>query len=127
MHRLLARFTLGSLLFTSLMLAALRWLMIGLCGANLAWLALAQVLHAASYASYHAASIAWVQRVFGDAHAGQGQALYSSLGYGAGWAVGAGLSGLYWSLWGAHSFFAAAAVAAGAALIAWRWLLHREP
>lgn len=127
MHRLLARFRLGSLLLASLLLAALRWLMIGLCGADLAWLALAQVLHAASYASYHAASIAWVQRMFGDAHAGQGQALYSSLGYGAGWAVGAGLSGLYWSLWGANSFFAAAAVAAVAALIAWRWLLGRDP
>lgn len=122
MHRLLSRFTLRSLLLASLALATVRWLIIGLCGAQLGWLALAQVLHAASYASYHSASIAWVQRVFGDAHAGQGQALYSSLGYGAGWAVGAGLSGLFWSSLGPACFLIGAAVAAAGGLVVARWL-----
>ena len=125
MHRLMRRFALAGVLFASLLLAVLRWLIIALCGADLWWLVPAQLLHAASYGSFHAASIAWVQDTFGEAHAGQGQALYSSLGYGAGWALGAGLSGLYWARWGADSFLVAAATAAVAALVVWRWLLNR--
>ena len=126
MHRLMRRFALARVLFVSLLLAVLRWLIIALCGADLWWLVPAQLLHAASYGSFHAASIAWVQDTFGEAHAGQGQALYSSLGYGAGWALGAGLSGLYWARWGADSFLVAAATAAVAALVVWRWLLNRR-
>lgn len=119
-HRLLVRFPLRPLLIVSLLLAALRWLIIGGCGDSLWWLIPAQTLHAASYASFHSASIAWVQKTFGEAHAGQGQALYSSLGYGAGWAFGAGLSGLFWPVLGPGCFLAAAAVALAAALVASR-------
>jgi len=126
MHRLMRRFALTRVLFASLLLTVLRWLIIAFCGADLWWLVPAQLLHAASYGSFHAASIAWVQDTFGEAHAGQGQALYSSLGYGAGWALGAGLSGLYWARWGADSFLVAAATAAVAALVVWRWLLNRR-
>ena len=100
---------------TSLLLASLRWLMIGVAGDSLWLLALAQLLHAASFGSFHAASIAWVHRQFGEALAGQGQALYSSLGFGAGWAAGAGLSGLLWEQWGVLLFFVASVVAAVAA------------
>ncbi|ASK34012.1 MFS transporter [Alcanivorax sp. N3-2A] len=119
-HRLLRRFPLRSLLIASLLLAALRWAMIGLCGAHLGWLIAAQLLHAASYASFHSASIAWVQHTFGEHHAGQGQALYSSLGYGAGWAAGAGLSGLFWTSLGPICFLVAGVVALAAAGVAWR-------
>ena len=121
-HRLMERFSLRSLLIASLLLAALRWLIICTCGADLWWLIPAQTLHAASYASFHSASIAWVQKIFGDSHAGQGQALYSSLGYGAGWAFGAGLSGLFWPSLGPGCFLAAAVVALVAALVAGRGL-----
>ncbi len=115
MHRLLARFHIPWLLVASLLLASLRWLMIGVAGDSLWLLALAQLLHAASFGSFHAASIAWVHRQFGEALAGQGQALYSSLGFGAGWAAGAGLSGLLWEQWGVLLFFVASVVAAVAA------------
>lgn len=124
-HRLLGRFALKPLLVVSLLLAALRWLMIGVSGASLWFLIPAQILHAASYASFHSASIAWIQHIFGTTHAGQGQALYSSLGYGAGWALGAGLSGLLWPIWGVNCFLAAAAVALLAALVAARALRAR--
>lgn len=119
-HRLLGRFALKPLLVVSLLLAALRWLLIGGSGADLWLLVPAQILHAASYASFHSASIAWIQKIFGDTHAGQGQALYSSLGYGAGWAFGAGLSGLLWPVWGVGCFVAAGGVALVATLIAVR-------
>ncbi|MCG8437648.1 MAG: MFS transporter [Pseudomonadales bacterium] len=115
MHRLMQRFSIPWILTGSLLLAALRWLLIGVAGDSLWWLAAAQLLHAATFGSFHAASIAWVHRQFGEALAGQGQALYSSLGFGAGWAAGAGLSGLLWQQWGVSLFFAASALALVAA------------
>ena len=117
MHRLLWRFAIPWILVGSLVLAALRWLLIGVVADSLLWLALAQLLHAASFGSFHAASIAWVHKQFGPSLGGQGQALYSSLGFGAGWAAGAGLSGLLWQQWGADLFFAAALAAALAAIL----------
>ncbi|HCI09901.1 MAG TPA: MFS transporter, partial [Alcanivorax sp.] len=38
MHRLMRRFALARVLFVSLLLAVLRWLIIALCGADLWWL-----------------------------------------------------------------------------------------
>ena len=82
------------------------------------WLALAQLLHAATFGSFHAAAMAWLHRTFAGGHAGQGQALYSSLGFGAGWAVGAGLSGVVWTALGADSFYLPGMVALLAAGLA---------
>ncbi|MFT6339246.1 MAG: PPP family 3-phenylpropionic acid transporter [Alcanivorax sp.] len=117
MHRLMRRFSIPWILVASLLLAALRWLLIGVVADSLLWLALAQLLHAASFGSFHAASIAWVHKQFGASLGGQGQALYSSLGFGAGWAAGAGLSGLLWQQWGANLFFGAALAAVLAAVL----------
>ncbi|MCK0152300.1 MFS transporter [Alcanivorax sp. S6407] len=117
MHQLMRRFSIPWILTGSLLLATVRWLIIGSCDGNMFWLLIAQCLHAASFGSFHAASIAWVHRQFGDALAGQGQALYSSLGFGAGWAAGAGLSGLFWPVWGIQLFYAAALVSLCAAML----------
>lgn len=115
MHILMRRFSIPWILTGSLILAAVRWLIIGLCDDSMVWLVMAQCLHAATFGSFHAASIAWVQHQFGDALAGQGQALYSSLGFGAGWAVGAGLSGLLWPSWGVKLFLASSILSLAAA------------
>ena len=123
MHWLLVRAPLKGILVASLLLASLRWLIIGTVGDNLIWLVLAQLLHAASFGSFHAAAMAWLHRTFAGAHAGQGQALYSSFGFGAGWAVGASLSGMLWAAFGADSFLLAAAVALAASALAW-WRLR---
>ncbi|MFN3713427.1 MAG: MFS transporter [Alcanivoracaceae bacterium] len=121
MHRVLVRVPVRIIVTASLALAAVRWWLIAQVGDSLLWLALAQLLHAATFGSFHAAAMAWLHRTFSGGHAGQGQALYSSLGFGAGWAVGAGLSGVVWSALGADSFLVAAMVAALAAgLAAWR-------
>lgn len=117
MHRLVGRFRLESIMVISLLLAALRWLLIGTLAESMAALLFAQLLHAASFGSFHAAAIAWVHRTFSGGHAGQGQALYSSLGFGAGWAVGATLAGFLWDSLGAQSYLLAAGVALFAALL----------
>lgn len=119
MHWLLVRVPLKVIVTASLLLAALRWLLIGSVGDSLLWLALGQLLHAATFGSFHAAAMAWLHRTFSGGHAGQGQALYSSLGFGAGWAVGAGVSGLLWESLGADSFFLAALAAMLASALAW--------
>jgi PPP family 3-phenylpropionic acid transporter len=70
--------------------------------AEFLWLLLfAQVLHAATFGSFHAAAIAFVQRSFGARQQGQGQALYAALA-GTGGALGALYSGYSWNALGAH-------------------------
>lgn len=123
MHWLLVRVPLKGILTASLLLASLRWLIIGTVKDDLLWLVLAQLLHAASFGSFHAAAMAWLHRTFTGAHAGQGQALYSSVGFGAGWAVGASLSGMLWTAFGPDSFLLASAVALLASAVAW-WRLR---
>ena len=60
-----------------------RFLAIGWAGEWLVVLLMAQVLHAATFGSFHAAAVAAVQRTF-PAHAqALGQTLFSSVGYGA--------------------------------------------
>lgn len=119
MHWLLVRFPWKVIVSASLLLASVRWLIIGSVADSIPWLVFAQLLHAATFGSFHAAAMAWLHRTFVGAHAGQGQALYSSFGFGAGWAVGAGVSGMLWAKLGADSFFLAAGVAFIASILAW--------
>ena len=122
MHHLIRRFTLSTIIITSLLLAALRWILIGTLADLLPVLLFAQLLHAASFGSFHAACITWVHRTFTGGHAGQGQAFYSSLGFGAGWAVGASLAGIFWDELGAVTYLLATGVALFAAGLAFVFL-----
>jgi MFS transporter, PPP family, 3-phenylpropionic acid transporter len=123
MPRLVPRFGLRVLLLASLSLAVLRWLMIGYFVDSLSVLICAQVLHAATFGVYHGAAIQLIHRYFRGRHQGRGQALYSSLSFGAGGAVGALYSGYTWAMGGGAISFAAAALVSAAALVfAWRGL-----
>jgi len=123
MPRLVPRFGLRALLLSSLSLAVLRWLLIAYF-VDRAWmLIIAQLLHAATFGVYHGAAIQLIHRYFRGRHQGRGQALYSSLSFGAGGAVGALYSGYTWAVGGGViSFGAAAVVSAAALLFAWRGL-----
>jgi PPP family 3-phenylpropionic acid transporter len=117
-HHVLQRFSLRSVLAVSMVLAALRWLMIGFGAGSVTVLVLAQCLHAATFGSFHAAGIEFVRRHFGYADQGQGQALYSAISFGAGGALGALGSGWLWDR-SQHAVFLLAALcaAAGAVLL----------
>ena len=117
MHRLLVHTTLERIIQLSLLLAAVRWLLLAALADSLPALLLAQLLHAASFGTFHAACIPWVQRAFRGGHAGQGQAFYSSIGFGAGWAVGAMLTGWFWDRLAGDTFYVAAGVALLATLV----------
>jgi len=93
---LFRRFALSAILVASFACAVLRFLAIGWFAAIPAVLLPAQLLHAATFGSFHAASIAAVRRVFPPEAQGRGQTLFSSVCYGAGGAVGTLLAGWAW-------------------------------
>ncbi|MGD1982621.1 MAG: MFS transporter [Chromatiaceae bacterium] len=123
MHRLLERFGGRRVLVASLVLAALRWLMIGFGADSLLMLLIAQLLHAATFGTFHAAGIHLVHHYFRGRHQGRGQALYSSVSFGAGGAAGSLAAGYAWEGLGASLTFAiASALALAGAFAAWRWI-----
>lgn len=96
MPKIMQRFDVRQLLLFTFLVAALRWYLIGYC-ADWLWVVLfAQLLHAVTFGIAHAASIEIVRGHFSGSHQGQGQALYSSLSFGAGGAAGALIGGLLW-------------------------------
>jgi MFS transporter, PPP family, 3-phenylpropionic acid transporter len=87
----------------------------------------AQLLHAISFGIAHSASIEIVRTQFKGAHQGQGQALYSSLSFGAGGAVGALMGGLLWDHSASFTFLVASLSSLGAFVIAFFGLHLRKP
>ena len=121
MPRILAGFAVRTVLVASFALAALRWLLIGFFVQSLPVLVLAQMLHAATFGSFHAAGIQMVYRYFTGQHQHRGQAIYSTASFGLGGAIGSFYSGQTWEVLGAAATFALASAAAVAAVVvAWR-------
>lgn len=114
---LFRRHSLAAILVASLALAIVRFLMIGWASQWLVVLLVAQVLHGATFGSFHAAAVAAVQRLFPDAAHARGQALFSSVGYGAGGAVGAVSAGWAWQAGGPGWAFTVSSLAALAGLL----------
>jgi len=131
MPRMVARFGIRQLLLVSLSLASLRWIIIGLLPEHAALMLFAQLLHAATFGVYHAAAIHLIHHYFSGRHRGKGQALYSSLSFGAGGALGSFYSGYVYDYVGAgYMFLIAAALAALAWVIIYRSIpadVHANP
>ena len=110
--QLFRRYALSSILMASLLCAVLRFAAIG-WGAGELWIVLAaQLLHAATFGSFHAAAVAAVHRVFPESAQARGQSLFSSLTYGAGGAAGLLIAGWSWEAGGAPLAFSLSALAA---------------
>jgi PPP family 3-phenylpropionic acid transporter len=113
MPRLYRAFTLRQILIASFALATVRFLLIGWLAQSLAVLLFAQVLHAATFGAFHAASIGYVHRIFRGNLQARGQAIYGSFSFGIGGALGGLASGYVWEHAGpALSFTVGAACAA---------------
>ncbi len=126
MGRVLARFSLRQILLASALLAALRWLLLGGFGDRLVVLLFAQLLHAATFGSFHVAAVNFVQRQFGAGQKGQGQALYASLS-GVGGALGALYAGYSWNSLGPGWTFALASLTALLAAVIIALRLQEDP
>ncbi|MDH4276181.1 MAG: MFS transporter [Gammaproteobacteria bacterium] len=109
------------LLLWALGLAVVRWTLIALFPNILAILVFAQLLHAATFGVFHGVVIHIFHHFFYGPHQGRGQALYSSLSFGAGGAVGALYAGYLWDMGGGQIIFGVAAVASA---VAW-WIAYR--
>lgn len=120
--QLARRYSLRVLLIASFVCAAARFAAIGWATHVLALLVAAQLLHAATFGVFHAASVAAVHRLFTGRLQARGQTLYSSLSYGLGGGAGLLVAGWTWETFGAGvSFTVSSAFAlAGAALVTWR-------
>ena len=114
---LLRRVRLKNIIVASLFIATLRWWLLGFYADSLLVLLFVQLLHAATFGSFHVAAIHFVQRYFAVEKQGQGQGLYVSF-CGVGGALGALYAGYTWQTLGAGVTFAlASAVALFAALL----------
>lgn len=117
MTRLLPRFGPRRLLLVSLGLTSLRWLLIAGFAGSVGVIVFAQTLHAASFGLYHVVAIYLIHSLFTGAHQGRGQALYSSVSFGAGGAIGVLASGYLWTSIGPESMYLFAAVLSLSAFI----------
>lgn len=127
MHRWMPRYGARSLMLATVALTTLRWLLVAAFPEQLWIIAFAQILHAASFGLYHAVAIHLIHTLFKGRHQGRGQALYSSLSFGAGGAIGSLASGYLWDGFGAQWMYVLAAlVSASAAWFAWHGIGRAE-
>ena len=120
MPRLLPKWGAPALLGFSMLISALRWVVIAQFPQQLPVILFAQVLHAVTFGVYHAAAIHLIDRWFPGGLQGRGQAMYSAMSFGLGGALGSLLAGHLWDTIGGVSVFmlAAAGALAGALLAA---------
>ncbi|MGB4813159.1 MAG: MFS transporter [Methylophilaceae bacterium] len=110
MPKIMARFSLKQVLLTSLLLAVIRFSLIGGAVDSLWLIILAQTLHAATFGSFHAASVEVITQYFTGRHQAKGQSIYNSVAYGVGGTIG-GLAGGYGLQYlGGQTTFALAAI-----------------
>lgn len=119
---LVRRFGFTRILLISFSAAIVRFMLIGWGVDYLTLLLIAQVLHAATFGAYHAASVGLVHEFFQGRHQSKGQALFGSLTYGAGGMLGGLASGPIWQHYGASVLYSCSAGVAllGLLLILWK-------
>ena len=102
------------------LITSIRWVMIGMFPESLVMLVLAQVLHAVSFGLFHGVAISMIHRYFTGRYQHRGMALYGSVSFGAGGAVGSLISGYLMGWFGAGFTFGVASLTVLiAAVLAW--------
>ncbi len=91
------RFSAYRLFTFSLLLTAIRWVLLGEYVDSLEVLLLVQCLHAASFGLFHVSAIHIIHDWFPGRLQGRGQAIYAGLSFGLGGALGSLLSGYLWA------------------------------
>ena len=101
----------------SFAVAAVRFLMIAWGVQWPALIVIAQVLHAITFGAFHVAAMTYVHRHFQGRHQAKGQALFTSLTYGAGGTVGGLVAGALWEPIGSGLTFSLGALTAALGFI----------
>ena len=94
--QLTRRFSLETLFFSTFVVCALRFLLIGWAVQWWWVIVLAQLMHAFTFAIYHASAVALAGQHFGEGNQARGQAVYISLTFGLGGFAGSMVSGFLW-------------------------------
>ena len=119
--KLIEYFGVKWILVISIVLTALRWFMLGAAAEYLWVILVSQLLHAFSFGMTHAASVKFIHHYFGEAFQSRGQAIYISIGFGVGGAIGNYISGQLWmqgsGAYQAFMFSTLAALLSGASLL----------
>ena len=116
-HHLLIRFNIFKLLLCCFVVTALRWWMLSVFPDDLFLLALTQTLHAISFGLYHSTASQLINAHFKGKFQVRGQALYSSLTFGVGGAIGTLASGYLWTALGGQAVFMLCAIMMGIATV----------
>ncbi|MCB1668460.1 MAG: MFS transporter [Porticoccaceae bacterium] len=122
MHSLLPRIGVRQIMLFSLLMATVRWFLIGHFAEFLWLLLIAQLLHAFTFGTFHASAIECVRRLFEPAHQGKGQAIYSGVSFGAGGASGSLLGGIIWDIEPTWAYDLGSAVSLLALLVVGIWM-----
>jgi PPP family 3-phenylpropionic acid transporter len=130
MDRIVQRLGAQAVMVGCLLVAAARWLLIGLTTA-LPLLVVGQALHAFTYAAFHVAAIRVVYDAFGPGRRARGQAMYSGMTFGLGIFLGSLVAGWLVGPLGLPAVFAGSSAVALVALLVLggsaRSLLSRGP
>lgn len=127
MSAVMRRFSLRTILTVCFAVGVVRFLLIGGCANSLVFLAFAQLMHGLTFGAFHAAAIAAVNRWFPGKTRSRGQALYSSVSFGAGGLVGGLISGWGWEhLGGEWTFALSSAYALAGLLVVLIWVHDRS-
>lgn len=113
--RIFARVSARRLILLSFALATLRFLLIAWGVESPGLIMAAQTLHAFTFGTYHAAAVSLIHRHFQGRHQARGQALYTSISYGIGGALGGLASGVTWDSLGSTWTFSLSALSAALA------------
>ena len=124
--RLLKRFSLQVLFAATYWLCAVRFLTIAWGADSVVLLALAQLLHAATFAVHHGVAVAYMQRLFSASTLPRALGVYVSVSYGLGGLTGSLLSGWLWDTAGPSWVFTLSAGAAVLGAMVVHLLLREE-
>lgn len=122
-HRLFKQGDAAFFMFLSLFITAIRWFLTAYFSDNLFLVFIAQCMHAASFGLFHAAGIHLIDEYF-PKHRGRGQALYASVSFGAGGALGSLYSGYLWDFVSPTTMFVVAGSIALVGAVLYRGILQ---
>jgi PPP family 3-phenylpropionic acid transporter len=117
---LFRRFGVRNIMLVALFLAFVRFMLVGLGAQYLVLLIIAQVLHAATFAAHHSASVITLQRWFTGSLQSRGHGLYVAISYGLGGSFGGFLLSAFWDEADGRAVFVMAALLALAGMFAAR-------
>ena len=121
-HRLFKRGDAVFFMFLALFITSIRWFLTAFFSDVLIIVLIAQCMHAASFGLFHASAIHLIDEYF-PKHKGRGQALYASVSFGAGGALGSLYSGYLWDYVSPTTMFVVAGVIAMVGALLYRAIM----